>query len=285
MTDAPLLTAAFLERLPESAAQVIGGMPPTDAAALFETIPVRIVSPVVEKMEKWPAALCLQHLSIPQAASILGQVSYQDAMVLLRLLPLERRDVLFEQLPSRLANDLKESLRYPRNCVGAWMDLSVPTLSLNATIKDAVIIVRSAQRPMGEAIFVVDEGQHLAGVLWAEALVRYSADSRLVDIIETGLGPLFSRMLLREAASVPAWRSFLHLPVVGRRGQLIGVLSRNDMMKGLTTIGASAGPSGRETSIWGQVGEAFMTSVGGLANLLGGVDSDVKTSGGHSNGR
>ena len=274
MTKVPVLTIAYLERLPESAANVIAGMRPQDAAALFETLPTRIVTPIVEKMEKWPAALCLQHLSMENTAAILGEISYQDATVLLRLTPAERREAILAQLSSRLARDLKESLRYPRNCVGAWMDLSVPSLSLNATVKDAVSVARAG--PVGDSIFVVDNDQRLAGVVRAETLLRHSAGTRLADIIQTGLKPLFSRTLLREAAVEPAWNEFLRLPVAGRNGQLLGALSRHDMMDGLTTITGKPDAPDTGALIWSQVGEAFIISLAGLVRLFDGDDVNTR---------
>jgi len=268
MTKAPVLTVAYLERLPESSARVLASMRVEDAAALFATLPTRIVAPIVEKMEKWPAARCLQQLSAENAAAILGEVSYQDATVLLRLTPVERRDAVLQHVPSWLARDLKESMRYPRNCVGAWMDLSTPTLSLNATVKDAFAVVRAAQRPVGETIFVVDDAQRLAGFVQAETLLRYSAGTRLADIIESGLKPLFARTLLREVAAEPAWNDFLRLPVAGRNGQLLGTLSRRDMTSGLATIVAKSGAPDTDALLWAQVGEAFIVSLAGLVELF-----------------
>ncbi len=274
MTKEPVLTIAYLERLPESSANVIAGMRPQDAAALFETLPTRIVTPIVEKMEKWPAARCLQHLSMENAAAILSEISYRDATILLRLTPVERREPILAQLPSRLARDLKESLRYPRNCVGAWMDLSVPSRSLNATVKDAVSVARAGA--VGDSIFVVDDGQRLAGLVRAEALLRYSTGTRLADIIQTGLKPLFARTLLREAASVSAWNEFLRLPVAGRDGQLLGALSRQDMMNGLTTITAKSGVPDTGALIWTEVGEAFVVSLAGLVRLFDGDEANAR---------
>ena len=266
MAKAPVLTIAFLERLPEASANVIEAMRPQDAAALFETLPTRIVTPIFEKMEKWPAARCLQQLSLDHAAAIVAGVSYQDAIVLLRLTPAEAREAILERLPSRLASDLRESLRYPRNCIGAWMDLSAPTLSLGATVKDAVAIAR--EKPVGDVLFVVDGDQRLAGFVSADALLRYSAGTRLSDIMQGGLKPLFARTLLREAAPDPAWDHFLRLPVIGRDGHLVGVLSRHDMTLGLTTITAKSAAPDAEAPILQQVGEAFVVSLAGLVRLF-----------------
>lgn len=268
MNKAPVLTIAYLERLPESSARVIAGMPLQDAAAFLETLPTRVVAPIVEKMEKWPAARCMQHLSAEAAAALLGEVSYQDAAVLLRLTPVERRSAVLEQLPSRLARDLRASLRYPRNCVGAWMDVSVPRLSLNATVKDAVAVAKTGQA--GDSIFVVDDGQRLAGLVRMEALLRHSATTRLADIVQTGIKPIFSRALLREVVSDPGWDAFLRLPVANRDRQLVGTLSRHDMLDGLTTIDARSEVVDTDASIWAQLGEAFVISLAGLVRLFGG---------------
>lgn len=274
MADVPPLTIAYLERLPDSAAKAIAAMPPADAAALFEAVPSRILTPVVEKMEKWPAAQCLQHLSDERAAAIVSEVSYQTATVLLRLASAERRAMILEQLPSSLARDLRQSLTYPRNTVGAWMDLSVPTLSLGATVEDASAVVRAANGLMGDPIFVVDEAQHLAGVLRMEALLRHAENTRIADLVETGLAPLFARALLRDAAAHAAWDDYLCLPVASRLGQMIGTLTRGDLKKGLTTISAASGTAEAGTSIWSDVGEAFAVSMTGLLDLVGDDPSD-----------
>jgi len=267
MAKAPVLTIAFLERLPEASARVIEHMRPDDAVALFETLPTRLVTPIFEKMEKWPAARCVQHLSLDKAAAVLADVSYQDATVLLRLTPADQREEVLGRMPTRLAADLRESLRYPRNCVGAWMDLSVPALSLGATVKDAVAVAR--ERPVGDALFVVDGDQRLAGFARAEILLRHSAGTRLADIItQTGLKALFARTLLREVASDPMWNRFLRLPVAGRDGHLLGVLSRHDMMQGLTTIEARPTGPDAEAPLLQDAGEAFIASLAGLVRLF-----------------
>lgn len=278
MAKSPVLTIAFLERLPEASASVIEEMRPQDAAALFETLPTRIVTPIFGKMEKWPAARCVQHLSLDKAAAVLADVSYQDATVLLRLTPVDPRESILARMPSRLAGDLRESLRYPRNCVGAWMDLSVPALSLGATVKDAVAIAK--ERPVGDALFVVNEDQRLAGFVRADMLLRYPASTRLADIIQTGLKPLFARTLLREVASDPMWDLFLRLPVAGRDGHLLGVLTRHDMAQGLTTITAKPAGPDSEAALLQQVGEAFIVSLAGLVRLFDSDDDRTRTNSG-----
>ncbi len=269
MTEVPPLTIAYLDRLPGSAAQVIESLQSADAAALFEVVPTRILVPVVERMEKWPAALCLQLLPSERAAAIVAGVSYQSATVLLRLATAGRRDAILEQLPAALARDLKESLRYPRNTVGAWMDLSVPTLSLATTVEAAIVVLRAANGRMADPIFVVDEDQRLAGVLRAEALLRHAGTTGIADLIETGLTPLFARTLLRDAAEMAAWDDHSCLPVASRLGQMLGTLARSDLKRGLATISAASTPTETSASIWSNAGEAMLVSMAGLLDLIG----------------
>ena len=269
MTEVPPLTIAYLDRLPGSAAQVIESLQSADAAALFEVVPTRILVPVVERMEKWPAALCLQLLPSERAAAIVAGVSYQSATVLLRLATAGRRDAILEQLPAALARDLKESLRYPRNTVGAWMDLSVPTLSLATTVEAAIVVLRAANGRMADPIFVVDEDQRLAGVLRAEALLRHAGTTGIADLIETGLTPLFARTLLRDAAELAAWDDHSCLPVASRLGQMLGTLARSDLKRGLATISAASTPTETSASIWSNAGEAMLVSMAGLLDLIG----------------
>ncbi|WP_421999922.1 magnesium transporter MgtE N-terminal domain-containing protein [Reyranella sp.] len=280
MTDIPPLTIAYMERLPEAAARTIAGLSRTDGAALFEAVPIRILTPVVERMEKWPAALCLQHLSAERAAAIVAEASYQTATVLLRLIPAERRDPILEHLPSTLARDLRQSLQYPRNTVGAWMDLTVPTLSRGATIEEASAVVRAAGGLLGDPIFVVDETQHLAGILRMESLVRHAGSARVSDVMAAAPVPLFARTLLRDATVLATWDDYLCLPVVSRLGQMLGTLTRGDLKQGMAALSPISDEAGADGSILSEVGGALLASMTGLLDLVGG-DGDRRGPGGN----
>ena len=123
------LTLAFLERRPESAAPVLAELDPADAAAFLDSVPGRLAAPVLAMMTPWSAARCLELLTPGRAAAVLRRMAYLDATSLLRLIAEDRFETVLAEMTDALAEDFRNSLKYPKGTVGAWMDYTVPTFS------------------------------------------------------------------------------------------------------------------------------------------------------------
>jgi len=233
MTDTPSLTFAFLQSRPEAAARVIEELDPVDAAALLETVPVRLAAPVVSHMAIWSATRIISHVGDDQAAGIIRQMVYQDASSLLRLLDPERLKALLDSLPRRLARDFRRSLDYPDKVVGAWMDQSIPGFALDASVEDGMKFLRQRGEGVLGHLFIVDQRRRFAGVVSVARLLRAPANTQLQQLLELGMRPLSNRALLASVVEAEEWDQHLVLPVAGRRGNVLGGLTRQALRRGL----------------------------------------------------
>lgn len=228
MNNNTTLTLAFLQQAPRPAAQVLQGLPADEAALLIESIPARLAAPVTVEMIPWQAARVLERVSTARAAMILRQLAFADAITLARQVAAVSREAIFEELPSRFAQRLVGALTYPRHQVGAWIDPEVPTLSSEHSVSDALRLFRAADN--SSHLFVESPGHDgYLGVLSIRQVLRSEPTTRLEHLTISQTKPILNRASLSSIAFDERWDEMLHLPVVGRRGNLLGGVSRRSM--------------------------------------------------------
>jgi len=232
MPEHPKLTLAFLTHAPQSAAQVLEGIEPEQAAAFLEEVPARISAPVVADMSSWMAARCIERLAAHRAAAVLHNLPFHDTAGLLRLVASERRVAILDALPARLSRRLRNALTYPANTVGAWIDPEIPAFPDSASVADTFRYLSNA--PVASHLFLHDVGDgRVIGAIPVTALMRSAGARPLSDLPLRRIRPLSSRATLSSVAFLDDWDEFLMLPVVGRKHTLVGGLSRAGLRKGL----------------------------------------------------
>lgn len=232
MNSAAKLTLTFLERAPKAAANVLQGLPVEQAAAYLETVPARLAGPVLNEMSPWNAARLLELVPAARAALVVRQLAYADATSLVRSMRSEARQRVFEELPSAHARRLSRSLEYPAHQVGAWIDPSVPVLAARDLVSDALRALRGAE-PASHVFLESDGHGEYVGAIAIQGLLRSEPTLSLAELKPVPIKPVSNRASLASIAFDARWDELLHLPVVGRRGNLLGGLSRRTLREGL----------------------------------------------------
>lgn len=228
MSSKSELTLTFLDRLPHAAAVALQELPHEEAYAFMETVPARIAAPVVDEMIPWNAARLLESLTTERATMILRQLPFSDAVTLTRLVQVGDRERLFAELPTKLATRLASALRYPVHQVGAWIDPQVATLSTSDSVMDALRVLRTAENASHVFIEAPGHGAYIGTISIAEILST-TPEQPLENLEIEHTQPVSNRTSLASIAFDERWDTFLHLPVVGRRGNLLGGLSRKTL--------------------------------------------------------
>jgi Mg/Co/Ni transporter MgtE len=232
MSDHSALTVAFLHEAPRAAAQELQRLRLAEAAALVESVPTRIGIPVLTSMIPWHCARLLEALTAAKAGGVLRQLSFADSVSLMRLVNVERRESILDALPTRFARRLRGALTYAENQVGAWTDPEVPTLSLTDTVGDALRVLQASEP--ASHVFVESEGhEKFVGTISVMEILRGSESAELGRLAVESCAPVSNRDALSSLAFDARWDDYLHLPVVGRRGNLLGGLSRKTLRQAL----------------------------------------------------
>jgi Mg/Co/Ni transporter MgtE len=258
---------AFLERQPVSAARALEDLDPADAAAFLETVPSRLSAPVVCAMAPWAAARLVESLAPEQAAGLIRNMAYQEAASVLRLMGQEQFDGILVALPKGLAKGFRNSLSYPKGTVGAWMDHGVPSFAAESTVADGLKYAKQRRNRVGSHIFVVEKTGRLAGTVSVGDLLRSAATTALAEIMDRKVSPLSNRAMLTAVESAPAWDEYSMLPVTGRRGNVLGGLTRKGLRRGLIEDRLTETPVATST-FWAHLLAAYLLTSAGLLRFI-----------------
>jgi Mg/Co/Ni transporter MgtE len=263
MTSHNPLSLDFLAAKPVAAAKVLQTLESDIAAPYLEQVPIRILAPVVQAMENWPAARILDRLDVERNAAVFLQLNYRNVAALLRLQEESRRGQLLEILPAKLARPLARSLAYEENTVGAWMDISTPHFYPDLRVGDCLALLRKNAAPFGSSLMVVNRNHRLVGAVALDTLLTSPDDRTLDQLLDPGLEALAVEMSVQVARKASAWHRHGVLPVRSNSGTYLGTLSRLTLQQALLSNRTPQAPALGD-SLLAQLARAMAETAGGL---------------------
>lgn len=234
------IASQFIERCPADAARVLETAAPDVVAETLEALPATVGAPLLRAMIPHAAANGLGHLAPDAAAALLANLPVEVAAALLLRLESGKRGVLVNALPAKLSVALRLVLRFPTGSVGSLIDPRVVTLRPQTRIGEAAEIARRSPELLRKYLYVLDEAQHLTGVVDARQCVIQEPDRLIGTLEQKEPIALRARATLREASLMPAWERFAILPVTDHRSVFLGVVRRVSVFQALAAQGASA---------------------------------------------
>lgn len=199
------------------AAELLTLLPDPKAVSTLEAMAAERQLQVFEELEEDQALRLLTLMSPDAAADLVG-----------RLHPSTARRYL-ETIPKKQSERIIELLRYPEDTVGGIMTNNVVSIPANLTVKEAREALRERLKEPGFVflVYVVDdeEEKHLRGLISLRNLLTADDDKKLEDVMDpyvTTLDPLDEA---DKAAYQVINSDLAAMPVVGSKGQLIGVVT------------------------------------------------------------
>ncbi len=226
MPDVSALTLAFIDRQPATAARILAANPGADAGALVSAIPTRYACKLLASLSTPLASKILQQADAPAGAAIIQELEYSEAVAILRHLGPAGRENLLTDVPRILRNRLERSLRFAANSVGALMTTNINVLSISDTCAMALQLIRQDSGSRCDVVFIQDNDRTYRGTVRLLSMLRRPDNSPLIDLVDASAKALSAHASLEKIAKLPEWHDFTTLPVVARKGNVIGALNR-----------------------------------------------------------
>mgnify|MGYP006420397213 FL=1 len=176
---------------------------------------------VLEQLEPAEVAAVITELDTDDAIDVFEDVAVADqASVLARLSPSDR--ALVEQ-----------ALSYPEDSAGRLMQHELVTVPKDWSVGNSIDYMRARAADLPRdfyEIYVVDDDRHPVGTIPLSRLMRNQRDVRIDDIMLTDLRSAYVEMDQEEAALMFRQYALLSAPVVNERGQLVGVITADDIV-------------------------------------------------------
>lgn len=231
-------------------------MRPTDVAnALLDLTPKRRMEIALELgddrlaavLEELPERIqveILGVLDVRRGADVLEQMNPDDAADLIGELPLQTAEELLGQMDPEEADDVRRLLTYEESTAGGMMTTEPIVLPPDATIADALALVREPELIPALATMVyvcrppieTPTGRFL-GAAHLQALLREPPSSLVGAIVDNDIDWPRPDASLVEVASVLAAYNLVALPVVDENQRLVGAVTIDDVLDHLLPRG------------------------------------------------
>jgi magnesium transporter len=175
---------------------------------------------IIEQMDAQRASDILEEMAPDEAADILGE------------LPAEKSEGLLQLMESDDAEDVRELMQYEEGTAGALMTNEFIALSSHITAEEAINQLRELS-PTAETIYylyVMDEEEHLQGVLSLRELIVAAPQTTLADLMHTKVAIVQDEDNYQKVAEVINKYSLLAVPVVDENNIMVGIVTVDDVL-------------------------------------------------------
>jgi magnesium transporter len=226
------LANLLTKQRPVDVADILRHLPPTQARMAFDsliTVNRKLGMEALAELGPTSARDFLEGRAATDIASLLKELPPDDSAALLAELPADLAEPVMDALGQTAT--VRRLLEYADNTAGRIMTPNVFALHEAVTAGEAVATLQNLQRP--EVVFylyVVDDRQHLLGVISLRKLVLVRADTPLRQIMTTDVICVQADANQDEVARLVASYNMLAIPVVDAEHCLVGVITVDDVI-------------------------------------------------------
>jgi magnesium transporter len=217
---------------------------PADIADILEQLDIEEAGAMLGRMDTEMAADTLNEVEAPLQSELLSELDPEKASDLLEILPpddaadilaeipQEEAERLLNLMPANESEPIRELLRYGPETAGGIMTSEVLSLSQELTAEEALVYLRqhSGHMEMIYYLFIVDDEQHLVGVVSLRELVVAEPTTRLKDLMDKDVIKVKTDTDQEEVARVIAKYDLLGVPVVDDENHLVGLVTVDDVI-------------------------------------------------------
>ncbi len=227
-------------------ADVLGNLRPGDIASIMMELNEKEQSSVFSILvqhDRQLAAETLKVIGVEPGLDLLNQIPSEEiskvlqeletdsATVFVSALPEENAQEVLEQMDVEESTEVQHLLQYEEETAGRIMTPSVFSLFEDLSVSEAVHTIQTAKDL--EVIFylyVVDEGNHLVGVVSVRELLIAPSSTPLKKIMTTDVISVATHTDQEEVAREVALYDLLAIPVVDQENKLVGVVTVDDVI-------------------------------------------------------
>jgi Mg2+ transporter MgtE len=222
----------------------ISDLRPADIADILEQLDVEDAGAMLERLDTETAADTLNEIEYPlqyellseldpeRASDLLERLAPDDAADILSDIPQAEADRLLNLMPASDAQSIRDLLRYGGETAGGLMTTEVLALPQDATVEDALVYMRqhSEHLEMVYYLYIIDEEQHLMGVVSLRQLVISPPATRMRDLMNPDVIKVYTGTDQEEVAHSISKYDLLAVPVVDADNRLVGMVTVDDVI-------------------------------------------------------
>jgi len=203
-----------------------------ERAEIFLTIPTtEQAAEVLSELDETLIPEILSDLPQEKTLKLLKEMDADDEADILQLLPDELSEELLKGLKTSESEEMENLMAYPENTAGGLMTPEVFTLHEDVSVGEAIASIQSQEgQEMVFYLYVVDEREHLVGVISLRDLITSKPSRKLKDLMTTHVHSVNTDMDQEEVAHIVSRYNILAVPVVDETNKLLGIVTVDDVL-------------------------------------------------------
>jgi Mg/Co/Ni transporter MgtE len=218
-------------------ADVIHDLSPKRRAEVAEAMADERLADVLEELPEDDQVEILETLPVGRAADVLEAMEPDDATDLLHNLTEEKQEELLQLMEPDEAADLRRLLTYDEESAGGMMTTEPVILGPEASIAEALAVVRRAEisPALASTVYVcrapheTPTGKYL-GMVHIQRLLREPPHGAIGTILDKEIEPLGPEAPLGQVTRILATYNLVGVPVVDDDGRLLGAVTVDDVL-------------------------------------------------------
>jgi len=235
--SAAKLLANYEDLKPADLAEVIHDLSPKRRAAVADALDDEKLADVLEELPEDDQVEILRSLGRERAADVLEAMQPDDAADLLSELSPENAEELLRLMEPDEAADLRRLLTYDEDTAGGLMTTEPVILGPEATIAEALAVVRQVELSpaLAATVYVcrppleTPTGKFL-GLVHIQRLLREPPHAFIGSILDKDVEPLTPDALIGRVTRMLATYNLVGVPVVDQDGRLVGAVTVDDVL-------------------------------------------------------
>ncbi len=220
---------------PADLAQIFSELPSDkDRVAAFSLLAERngrLAMEAVSELGPEAGAALLATRSAEEIAKLAQEIPSDDAAALIDYLPEELSAAVLDLMRPKESGVVENLLEYDEQTAGRIMNPHVFALNEDMTVGEAITEIQTNRDvEMVFYLYVVDERNHLVGVVSLRRLLLVSPETPLKRIMTTDLMSARVDTDQEEVARMVASYNLLAIPVVDEENKLVGVITVDDII-------------------------------------------------------
>jgi Mg/Co/Ni transporter MgtE len=168
----------------------------------------------------------IKDLTPEDASDIIEEMSLNEAADLLADLPKHQAEGILSEMEQDIADDVKELLALPEETAGGLMTTAFLSYSPTLTVGEALDAIRREAEDMDFAyyVYVLDENEHLLGMMSLRELMVSPLEGKLEDLMDTRIVSVNIDEDKKEIVNMFAKYGVMAIPVIDNEDRMMGVI-------------------------------------------------------------
>jgi magnesium transporter len=236
----PADVAAVLDDVhPEDLADIIEETNDDDAVKILSGMPTEYAAQIFERLGEERQRRLAELMSPASTAEIALEMAPDDRADFMGSISAELGGEVLEQIEQRdpeIAEEVVQLRQWPKRSAGGLMTTGFVAVSPQLSIREAIedIRTRAAGSETIDVVYVTEKGDRLVGVLSLRDILLASATQRVAEVMTTNVISVPPEMDQEEVSQRLAKYDLNTMPVVSEIGQLLGVITADDILDVLT---------------------------------------------------